>query len=254
MAPSPYNYNIFFDFIESYLPSGFLEIHNEDPIMQQLEGLMEENDQFFSVMHVDRIKYIYTSKRCMQMLGIEPGKLSPADFYAAIHPDDQDKLFWVNSQLVKTGGEIFINEKGSALMSCTLRLRNSSGDYEKFLGQNYIFFSPVPNKAVYGFRIISNIEWYHLKDNYYHQYLGPDISLFKFPDEYLLSTVQLYTNRELEILKLIESGLSSKEIANKLFLSVHTVNTHRSNILAKSGKDQISDLIYELKEKGILRS
>lgn len=254
MTLSPYNYNIFFDFIESYLPSGFLEIHNEDPIMQQLEELMKEHDQFFSVMHVDRIKYIYTSKRCKQMLGIEPGKLSPADFYAAVHPGDQDKLFWVNSQLLKTGGEIFISEKGSALMSFTLRLRNYSGDYVKYLGQNYIFYSAAPSKAVYGLRVLSNIEWCHMKDNYFHQYLGADISLFRFPDEYLLKIVQLYTNRELEILKLIESGLSSKEIANKLFLSVHTVNTHRSNILAKSGKDQISDLIYELKEKGILRS
>ncbi|MCK7538476.1 MAG: helix-turn-helix transcriptional regulator [Marinilabiliales bacterium] len=48
--------------------------------------------------------------------------------------------------------------------------------------------------------------------------------------------------REFEIIRLIEAGLSSKEIADKLFLSVHTVNTHRSNILEKSGKSQISDL------------
>jgi len=61
-----------------------------------------------------------------------------------------------------------------------------------------------------------------------------------------------FSDREMEILKLIESGLGSKEIAEKLFLSVHTVNTHRRNILEKFGKAQISDLIYELKEKGLL--
>ena len=158
MSLSPYNYNIFFDFIESYLPSGFLEIHEDDPIMQELEELMEANDQFFSIMHLDKISYIYSSKGCMQVLGIEAGKLSPAHFYAVIHPDDQDKLFWVNSQLLKTGGEIFQSEKGSALMSFTLRVRNSSGDYVKLLGQNYIFYSPTPKKAVYGLRVLSNIK------------------------------------------------------------------------------------------------
>ena len=58
--------------------------------------------------------------------------------------------------------------------------------------------------------------------------------------------------RELEIVRFIEKGFSSKQIAEKLFLSVFTVNTHRSNILEKSGKAQISDLIYELNEKRLL--
>ena len=75
---------------------------------------------------------------------------------------------------------------------------------------------------------------------------------FRFPDEDLLNISHNLSDRELEIVKLIESGLGSKEIADKLFLSVHTVNTHRSNILEKSGKAHISDLIYELKEKGVL--
>jgi DNA-binding NarL/FixJ family response regulator len=38
----------------------------------------------------------------------------------------------------------------------------------------------------------------------------------------------------------------------KLYLSVHTVNTHRRNIVKKAGKPQISDLIYDLMQKGLL--
>jgi DNA-binding NarL/FixJ family response regulator len=60
------------------------------------------------------------------------------------------------------------------------------------------------------------------------------------------------SHRELEIVRLIEKGFSSKQIAEKLFLSVYTVNTHRSNILEKTGKAQIPDLIYGLKEQGLL--
>lgn len=41
------------------------------------------------------------------------------------------------------------------------------------------------------------------------------------------------TKRELEIMKLISEGLSNKEIADKIFLSTRTVDTHRYNILQK---------------------
>ena len=62
----------------------------------------------------------------------------------------------------------------------------------------------------------------------------------------------IFSDREFEIIKLIHSGLQSEQIAEKLFLSRHTVNTHRKNILDKTGKAHISDLIYYLQERGQL--
>ena len=41
------------------------------------------------------------------------------------------------------------------------------------------------------------------------------------------------SEREIEIIKLIAVGLSNKQIADKLCLSLHTINTHRKNILQK---------------------
>jgi DNA-binding CsgD family transcriptional regulator len=49
----------------------------------------------------------------------------------------------------------------------------------------------------------------------------------------------IFSGREFEIIKLIQSGLNSEQIAGKLFLSVHTVATHRRNILEKSGKASV---------------
>jgi DNA-binding NarL/FixJ family response regulator len=43
----------------------------------------------------------------------------------------------------------------------------------------------------------------------------------------------ILSNREVEILRLIEKGLKSKEIASELFISINTVNRHRQNILKK---------------------
>lgn len=50
------------------------------------------------------------------------------------------------------------------------------------------------------------------------------------------------SEREKSILKLVSKGLTNKEIAEKLFLSAHTVITHRKNITAKLGIKTISGL------------
>jgi len=115
-----------------------------------------------------------------------------------------------------------------------------------------MIYSPIPHKAVFLIQVITNIDWYKMKKDRFHLYAGNDLSLFRFPDQALLEIGPGLSYREFEIIRLIEAGLSSKEIADKLFLSVHTVNTHRSNILEKTGKSQISDVIYEFKEKGLL--
>ena len=43
----------------------------------------------------------------------------------------------------------------------------------------------------------------------------------------------ILSDREKEIIKCVARGMSNKEIADKLFLSIHTVTTHRRNITAK---------------------
>ena len=47
------------------------------------------------------------------------------------------------------------------------------------------------------------------------------------------ASVNILSQRECEILKLIEDGLRSKEIANLLNISKNTVNRHRQNIMEK---------------------
>lgn len=44
---------------------------------------------------------------------------------------------------------------------------------------------------------------------------------------------KLLTQRETEILELIARGIQSREISERLFISIHTVNRHRQNILEK---------------------
>ena len=56
------------------------------------------------------------------------------------------------------------------------------------------------------------------------------------PDNYELSS------RETDVLVLVAKGLSSKEIADRLNISVHTVNSHRKNITHKTGIRSVAGL------------
>jgi DNA-binding CsgD family transcriptional regulator len=249
---SPYNYSLFFDFIESYLPSGFSNIKDDHPIIQRLDQVMEDNVQFITVSDLAKIKFIYVSKKIREMIGVEPEQLNPGHFVEVAHPDDLGRLGLLRALTFSVEKEVLETQKGSALASFTIRLRNPSGVYFNTLCQAYFFSSTIPQKKIYLIQVITNVDWYYIKKDRFHHYVGQDLSLFKFPDQELLEIGPDLSHREFEIIRLIESGLSSKEIADKLCLSVHTVNTHRSNILEKTGKSQISDLIYELKEKGLL--
>ena len=51
------------------------------------------------------------------------------------------------------------------------------------------------------------------------------------------------TASEMEIVRLISEGLTTKEIASRKYISFHTVITHRKNIFRKLGVSNISELI-----------
>ena len=59
------------------------------------------------------------------------------------------------------------------------------------------------------------------------------------------------TEREIEILKLICNELSSQQIAEKLYLSIRTIETHRKNMIRKTGSKSLVALIKYAYKSGI---
>jgi DNA-binding CsgD family transcriptional regulator len=75
-------------------------------------------------------------------------------------------------------------------------------------------------------------------------------------------TPEEISQREKDVLRLVALGMTNKEIGEKLFISSHTVITHRKNITSKLGIKTIAGLtVYalinrlimadELKQKGL---
>ncbi|MBN2165193.1 MAG: hypothetical protein JW717_02840 [Marinilabiliaceae bacterium] len=60
------------------------------------------------------------------------------------------------------------------------------------------------------------------------------------------------TERETDVLKWLAKGLSNKEIASKLNVSIHTVNTHRKNIMDKTSIRSLAGLTVYAVSKGII--
>ena len=65
-------------------------------------------------------------------------------------------------------------------------------------------------------------------------------------DQYLL------TQREVQIISLISQGYTNKEIADKLFISEHTIKTHRKNILKKTQCKGTAELTTFAFSRGLL--
>ncbi|MCC2113606.1 MAG: response regulator transcription factor, partial [Hyphomicrobiales bacterium] len=68
-----------------------------------------------------------------------------------------------------------------------------------------------------------------------------------------MNGVNLYnlTQRETEVLRLLADGMSNKEIARRLDLSVRTVETHRLNIRRKTKAYGLSDLVRVARKLGL---
>jgi DNA-binding CsgD family transcriptional regulator len=245
------SYSLFFKFIETYAPIGFRGIDRNDPLIKELEELMEKNKQFLMAADFLQFKIEFTSNRSTQMIGIEPADLNPYHFIEATHPDDILRHNLGRAKNVNIAKDLFIAKGGHAILSSNVRMRNAEGIYNDLLFQCLLFYSEI-HKTVLLTEIHTNIDWFKFSKNRFHYYVGDDMSMFRYPDKELLMTGNPLTDREFEIVKLIANGLSSEKIAEQLFLSIHTINTHRSNIVNKTGYNTIAELIIDYQKHGLL--
>ena len=91
------------------------------------------------------------------------------------------------------------------------------------------------------------------------QYFSPKISEVVFKGFYDQSVSgksgnqedeKKITKREVEVLKLIASGMSNRVIADKLFISIRTVDAHRNHIIQKLKLKTTAELVkYAIKQK-----
>ena len=241
----------FQEFIDQYQSNGFESICREDDFMVEMEQKLTANKQFFYKAALLKVQKLFTSAGSEHILGLSPEKVDTATFFVVAHPEDQGRLNHAQERLYQLGQELYLNKSGVSVVSIHTRQRTVAGHYIDLLLQTYSFYADVHN-TVFTFVAAIQLEANQLERKGFHFYAGKNAAMFRLPDKDLLNEGHTFSTRELDILKLIAEGAGSEQIADKLCLSVNTVNTHRRNILKKANMPSTQDLVMLLKEKGIL--
>lgn len=114
---------------------------------------------------------------------------------------------------------------------------------------------PILKEGVEGY-LLKNIQHSELKTAIRHvsqglPYVSPEVTRLLMEEiNKPKEEPELLTERELDVLRLIAREFSNKEIAEKLFISERTVETHRKNIFRKTKTSSLVGLIkfaYETK-------
>lgn len=87
-------------------------------------------------------------------------------------------------------------------------------------------------------------------ENYFSSQIEPSLLLFGKIKEEL--PAEVITPRETKVLQLISQGYTNPEIANELFISHHTAESHRKNLIAKLAAKNTADLVRIALEKGLI--
>jgi DNA-binding CsgD family transcriptional regulator len=209
-------------------------------------------------------KYIYVDEACFDLLGYTAnyfletglegyiGKWHPADFEII-----NTKIFPDTMAFLKTLSAEHYNDY---IFSYNYRMKNPRGQYVTVLQRfSYIpgFDSENPSGVIgvvfdithfkNDISIINTIE----KVEYDNGRVN-ELVFKKVHPIYEIERTQFLSKRELEILKFISKGLSSKQIADRMSLSINTVNNHRKNMLAKMRCKSSSELMNYAVKRGLL--
>ena len=149
------------------------------------------------------------------------------DIFGCIHPDDLEAKHLEELRFYHFVMSLSPEVRSDYYLHSHLRMRNAEGQYIKVLHRMFYLDYDANGCA----RLALCLYHVSASDSFEHFIInsltGETIAPEACQCEHVLSA------RELEILRLIEAGCMSKEIASRLFISINTVNRHRQNILMK---------------------
>jgi DNA-binding CsgD family transcriptional regulator len=198
----------------------------------------------FSMAYDVRVQQtIFVSAGVQLLLGIQPEAFSLEDLYARMHPDDAPLV----AQATALAAE-FSKELGPAchdqVFSVDYRLRHQAGHYVRVLRQNFMLQLDAEGTPVVIGGIYTDLT-HHKRTNEVRFYSSHP-SFAAWLTQRVQRTEADLSQREQQVLDLVLQGLSSAEIAERLCVSRHTVNTHRRNIHRKEPARDLSRLLQHL--------
>ena len=215
-------------------------IWEQDKVVLQQMSQISRSCSF--VVDVYKYRYAFASSNFADILGYDSRKIATLEkqgdyLESRFHPDDFARLEQLQINLSK-----FIY---------SFRLMNAKQQYIRVISRQQVLEQSRNGKA---WLILGNIEIAPNQtetDQVECTVLNLKNGEMFSPTLVSIPRIHL-TQRELEILQLIQKGLLSKEIAHNLCISIHTVNIHRQNLLHKLGVQNSIEAINAGLKSGIL--
>lgn len=231
-----------------YYYEGLVEVRdtNDIRIKHYLINTLLMSNQFVYLQDV-RTKTFH-EKGITDVLRHDVSHLTPDFFIKNIHPMDLDMYFKTSKAYRK-----FLCENVKDIkpfkdsFETNFRIRNKEGDYVPVLRHITPFIVNEENKVEVFLSICTDISFLGTSNSVkFKVFSESDTSVFST----YLTEEKLFSGRETEVLKLLVRGYSSSRIANVLFVSVNTVNTHRKNLMKKANVNKTIDLVTFALENG----
>lgn len=240
---------------DKYIALPFMPLMPPIPL---LEAVLNISHCGAAIFEASNTNYMYISKSIEQMFGYKTDMFKEAglEFLLSItHPDDREGLILILHK--ELDNLLYLNKDQCQhfFSSYDYRIKKNSGEYIRVLQRNQILQSDEQGKMLYMLNIINDVS--HLKENKHmmlHIKLSAEIRnnyIYNLVNR-IFTEVHFPSKRELQLLKLLGKGYSSKEIASLLSISVHTVETHRRNMLDKANVKDTSKLVSYALAAGIL--
>ena len=221
-----------------------------------LERLSEVENSSVSVLDLYQKKYIFLRSRYLEPFNnplIDHDPQDPFYYGQFIHPDDLSLVM----DSYKRSFEFFLNlpeeERKDYKLILNFRQRDKFGKYLNIILQLVVL--ELDKKGNIWLVLIlddllpDKISFEGVNRRLIHIKSGK-IGLFK--NELEPNKKTILSTREVEVLGLVSKGFASKEIADKLFLSINTVNNHRQNILEKVGAVNTTEAVTYARNLGLL--
>ena len=140
-------------------------------------------------------------------------------------------------------------------MSLDYRMLKANGEYVKILRQTTVFeLDPKNGTVLSTLSICKDISNIKASNRVGWQGTGPGTELMTMDDILRAHGNVLYrpSPREMDVLRKLAEGKSSQVIAHELGISNHTVNSHRRNLLHRTGLKNSAQLVRHISELGWL--
>jgi len=204
-------------------------------------------DQFMYALNYQR-NTLFMAHGFARVLGYPDHEMDFASVFDYIHPDDAAAVTAIVEPAVKQAIQESRIVPFASVMSVDYHIRNANGTYIKILRQvTALEIEPLTGRMISTLSICKDISNIKQSNVIGWQGFGPGIEHMDMSDLVGSHPNVLYrpSPRELEILALIALGKSSKLIAAELDIRVHTVNTHRKDLLQRTGLKNTAQIIRQ---------